>query len=124
MHLLDDLPDTARPAALADAAADYDLAVPGSGSSPPWRGDAGEARVLVYTAPPLELELEIMSGRVVGQIVPPGPGQILVETSGAATFQADADDIGFFELSGLPRGSVRLRCETPAGRLVTDWICL
>ena len=89
-----------------------------------WRTDSDDARVLIFTAVPLSLELEVMAGHVVGQIVPPGPGEILVETSDGVTFQVDADDIGFFDLSGGPRGSVRLRCDTPTGRLTTDWVCL
>ncbi len=89
-----------------------------------WRADAADARVLIFTSSPLSLELEVLAGQIVGQIVPPGPGEILVETSHGATFQVDADDIGFFDLSGGPRGSVRLRCETPTGRLITDWVCL
>ena len=89
-----------------------------------WRADSDDARVLIFTSSPLSLELEVMAGHVVGQIVPPGPGEILVETSDGATFQVEADDIGFFELSGGLRGSVRLRCDTPAGRLITDWVCL
>lgn len=89
-----------------------------------WRADAADARVLIFTSWPLSLELEVLAGHIVGQIVPPGPGEILVETSHGATFQVDADDIGFFDLSGGPRGSVRLRCETPTGRLITDWVCL
>ncbi len=89
-----------------------------------WRADAADARVLIFTSSPLSLELEVLAGQIVGQIVPPGPGEILVETSHGATFQVDADDIGFFDLSGAPRGSVRLRCETPTGRLITDWVCL
>ena len=89
-----------------------------------WRADAADARVLIFTSSPLSLELEVLAGHIVGQIVPPGPGEILVETSHGATFQVDADDIGFFDLSGGPRGSVRLRCETPTGRLITDWVCL
>jgi len=89
-----------------------------------WRADPDDARVLIFTASPLSLELEVLAGHIVGQIVPPGPGEILVETSDGATFQVDADDIGFFDLSGGPRGSVRLRCDTPTGRLITDWVCL
>jgi|HubBroStandDraft_6_1064221.scaffolds.fasta_scaffold582467_2 hypothetical protein len=89
-----------------------------------WRTDSDDARVLIFTAAPLSLELEVMAGHVVGQIVPPGPGEILVETSDGATFRVNADDIGFFDLSDGPRGSVRLRCDTPTGRLITDWICL
>ena len=89
-----------------------------------WRADPDDARVLIFTASPLSLELEVLAGHIVGQIVPPGPGEILVETSDGATFQVDADDIGFFDLSSGPRGSVRLRCVTPTGRLITDWVCL
>jgi hypothetical protein len=89
-----------------------------------WRADSDDARVLIFTASPLSLELEVMVGHVVGQIVPPGPGEILVETNDGATFQVEADDIGFFDLSGGPRAPVRLRCDTPTGRLITDWVCL
>jgi len=88
------------------------------------RAESGQARVLIFTATPLSLELEVMAGHVAGQIVPPGPGEILVETLDGSTFGIEADDLGFFDFTGMPRGQVRLRCETPTGRLVTDWICL
>ena len=88
------------------------------------RAEHGQARVLIFTAAPLSLELELMADYVVGQIVPPGPGQIVVETPEGPAVQVEADDIGFFDFVGMPRGRVRLRCETPTGRLVTDWVCL
>lgn len=89
-----------------------------------FRGDPGQARVLIFTTTPLSLELEVMADHVVGQIVPPGPGEILVETPDGTSVRIEADDIGFFDCGGLPRGRIRLRCETPSGRLVTDWVCL
>ena len=88
------------------------------------RGDPGRARVLIFTTTPLSLELEVMADRVVGQIVPPGPGEILVETLDGGSFRIEADDIGFFDFDGLPRGRIRLRCDTPTGRLITDWVSL
>jgi hypothetical protein len=88
------------------------------------RGDPGKARVLIFTTTPLSLELEVMAGHVAGQIVPPGPGEILVETPDGGSIRIEADDIGFFAFAGLPRGRIRLRCDTPTGRLITDWICL
>jgi hypothetical protein len=88
------------------------------------RADPGQARVLIFTTTPLSLELEVMADHVAGQIVPPGPGEIVVETPDGTSFRIEADDIGFFDFGGLPRGRVRLRCETPSGRLVTDWVCL
>ena len=89
-----------------------------------FRGDPGQARVLIFTTTPLSLELEVMPGHVVGQIVPPGPGEIRVETAEGVTLTVEADDIGFFDLPHVPSGPVRLRCDTPVARLVTDWIRL
>jgi hypothetical protein len=47
-----------------------------------------------------------------------------VEAADGVTFHVEADDAGFFDLPGMPRGPVRLRCDTPTGRLVTDWVRL
>jgi hypothetical protein len=88
------------------------------------RSGSGQPRVLIFTAAHLSLELEVMADLVVGQIVPPGPGEVVVETPDGTTFRIEADDIGLFDFAGLPRGQVRLRCETPDGTLVTDWVCL
>jgi hypothetical protein len=47
-----------------------------------------------------------------------------VETPDGSAVRIEADDIGLFDFDGLPSGQVRLRCETPDGNLVTDWVCL
>jgi hypothetical protein len=88
------------------------------------RSGPHDPRVLTFTAAPLSLELEVMPDRVVGQIVPPGAGEIRVETADGVTFHVEADDVGFFVLPNVPRGTVRLRCDTSVARLVTDWIRL
>jgi hypothetical protein len=88
------------------------------------RSDPDEPRVLTFTAAPLSLELEVMPDQIVGQIVPPGAGEIRVETADGVTFHVEADDVGFFILPNVPRGTIRLRCDTAVARLVTDWICL
>lgn len=88
------------------------------------RSGPDDARVLVFMASQLSLELEVISGRVVGQILPPGPGEIRVEASDGVTFQVEADEAGFFDLPDRPPGPVRLRCDTPNGQLVTDWVRL
>ena len=88
------------------------------------RSGPGDPRVLTFTATPLSLELEVMPDRIVGQIIPPGSGEIRVETADGVTFHVEADDVGFFVLPSVPRGTVRLRCDTPMARLVTDWIRL
>ena len=88
------------------------------------RADPGEVRALVFTSPPLSMELEVLPDQVVGQIMPPAAGQITIETSDGAEYRVNADESGFFELPALPAGPVRLRCDTATGRVVTDWVRL
>lgn len=88
------------------------------------RAEAGETRLLVFTSTPLSMELEVLNGEVVGQILPPAAGEIHIETPDGAQYCVNADESGFFELPSLPAGPVRLRCDTATGRVVTDWVRL
>lgn len=88
------------------------------------RSDGSDGRVLVFAAAPLSLEIEVMPDHMTGQILPPGPGEVQVETSDGITHHVEANDAGFFYIPRKPVGSVRLRCDTPAGRLVTGWVRL
>ena len=87
-HILDDLSDALRAAALAGTIAEYGkgayawptvdqdllLASLSFDSSlervQERRADPDDPRVLVFTASPLSLELEVLPDRIVGQIVP------------------------------------------------------
>lgn len=88
------------------------------------RAEPGEARALVFTSSPLSMELEVLPGQVVGQILPPSAGQITIEASDGVEYRVSADESGFFQLPALPAGPVRLRCDTATGRVVTDWVRL
>jgi len=88
------------------------------------RAEPGQTRLLVFTSTPLSMELEVTQDGVVGQILPPGPGQIHVETPDGTEYSVSADESGFFELPSLPADAVRLRCDTATGRVVTDWVRL
>ncbi len=83
--------------------------------------DLTSSRALVFSAAPLSVELEVGPQGLLGQIVPPGPGELYLEGSDGGVLRASADDLGFFVLPAPPSYPVRLRCETPTGRLVTDW---
>ena len=87
-------------------------------------GGEGDPRVLVFTAAPLSVELEVQEGYVLGRIVPPGPGRVVAEDTDGETAAVEADELGFFTLHDLPGGPIRLRCDTPTGKLVTDWVRL
>jgi hypothetical protein len=83
---------------------------------------AGTGRLLVFSAEPLSVELEVGPGGVVGQVVPPAPAQVQLEAADGTVQEASADDLGFFTLGVVPRGPVRLRCDTATSRLVTHWV--
>ncbi|TCC34728.1 hypothetical protein [Kribbella sindirgiensis] len=88
------------------------------------RAEPGQTRLLVFTSTPLSMELEVNQDEVVGQILPPGPGEIHVENPDGTEYTVSADESGFFQLPLLPADAVRLRCDTPTGRVVTDWVRL
>jgi hypothetical protein len=141
-NLLDDLAEALREAALAGPLAEYGkgayawntvdqdllLASLSFDSSlervGEWRSGAGDGRVLVFTAAGLSLELEVLSDHVTGQLVPPGPGEIRVETSDGISCHVEAHDAGFFFIPRKLAGPVRLRCDIPGSLLVTDWVRL
>jgi hypothetical protein len=99
----------------------FDSALAGAGQT---RGPDEGNRLLVFHAAPLSVELELQSDRLVGQLVPPGPGEVTLESADGTTIRADADELGFFLVPLARRGSVRVHCETSAARLVTDWFPL
>jgi hypothetical protein len=139
-NLLDDLSDALREAALASTIAEYgkgafawatvdqDLALASLSFDSSLeqvrerRSEGSDGRVLVFAAAPLSLEIEVMPDHMTGQILPPGPGEVQVEASDGITHHVEADDGGFFYIPHKLVGSVRLRCDTPAGRLVTGWV--
>ncbi|GAA3388865.1 hypothetical protein [Cryptosporangium minutisporangium] len=88
------------------------------------RAGPGDVRVLVFDAARLSVELEVASDQIIGQLIPPGPAEIFVESEGGALLQLSADDRGLFVMSPLPSNRIRLRCDTTAGRVLTDWVLL
>jgi hypothetical protein len=88
-------------------------------------GAGGEGpRLLVFSSSPLSMELEVLPDQLVGQLVPPGAADIVVETEAGTSLRVSSDERGFFLVTPLPDSPMRLRCDTPTGRLVTDWVHL
>jgi hypothetical protein len=81
-------------------------------------------RMLVFTAQLRSVEVEVLADRVIGQFIPPSPGEVDVETEDGVVASVPVDDLGFFVIDPIPAGVVRLRCATPTTRLVTDWVRL
>jgi hypothetical protein len=83
------------------------------------------SRLLVFSTAAMSVELVVdRDGRLVGQILPPCEARVTLEAATGEPTEVTADDLGFFMLPGIPDDPVRLRCETAAARLVTDWVRL
>jgi hypothetical protein len=86
------------------------------------RGTVTTPRSLVFEAGEVSVELEVGNDRVVGQFIPPMPGEVAVCSQTAELGHATADDAGCFTLSVPADVLVRLRCTTGAATFVTDWV--
>ncbi len=96
-----------------------DLTVVRGGTGAPTDGP----RSLVFEAGDVSVELDVLPGRIVGQLVPGAPGEVVVQSRTEDLVRATADDAGLFSVEvTAPDGPVRLRCTTAAGTLVTDWV--
>lgn len=121
--------EVATMAALAELAydsVDDELALSGV------RGDTGP-RLLTFEGGDVSVEIEVAAAsatgqlRLVGQLVPPQPGDVDVRhPEGVIT--TEADDLGRFRCEGFPSGPVSLRChlgdDAVARVVVTDWLAL
>jgi hypothetical protein len=86
------------------------------------RSESDAGRMLVFTADPLSVELEVEPDGIIGQVVPPGPARIQLEASDGTVQETVTDDLGCFWLLAIPDGPVRLRCDSGADRLITRWV--
>ncbi len=89
---------------------------------------ATDPRQLSFEAGTAAVEIELADGRLVGQLVPPGPARVELH-HGAGVEATRADDLGRFSFDvgvfALPApgspGPWRLRVDGDAFRLVTTW---
>lgn len=85
--------------------------------------DAGtSSRQLVFEGARLGVEIEHTPDGVVGQLVPPAPGVVLLLGPAGELARIEADELGCFRIEGARRGPVRLRCEAEGATILTDWV--
>lgn len=80
-------------------------------------------RTLVFDSPDLSVELQMSRDGLIGQVIPPTPGAVVIEVRSGSRTTVRADDVGVFSVEPGPREAYRLRLELegepPA---ITDWI--
>ena len=87
------------------------------------RSTTAGARELDFTLGTLTLHVELSGRQLSGQVVPPQPGEIDVQTQSDRPRRIEVDELGWFAVTPPPRGEFRLLFLGADGlRAVTDWI--
>jgi hypothetical protein len=88
------------------------------------RSETASIRALTFTSAQLSIELEVTTGSLVGQIIPPRAGTVETHTRAGVTTSV-VDDIGSFAVEPIPASPFRLRFRTTDDLdVLTGWITL
>jgi hypothetical protein len=83
------------------------------------RAEAASLRALTFASNELTIELEVTANTLQGQLVPPQPGQVQIQTGGGSILMTvEVDEAGYFVIHPQPHGTFRLRVRTTVGRTV------
>jgi hypothetical protein len=89
------------------------------------RSETASIRALRFTSAHLSMELEISEDCLLGQVIPPRPGTLEVQTGAGASTETAVDEIGCFEVDPLPASPFRLRFRAADGTdVLTGWVTL
>jgi hypothetical protein len=82
-------------------------------------------RTLIFEAGEMSIEVEVTGKELVGQVLPPGSGQLEVQRAFGDTVEVSVDHLGRFFVSPMPDGPIRMRYSPPDGaRIATSWTVL
>jgi hypothetical protein len=88
---------------------------------------ADTVRLLTFETAELAIELEVTlvagSRRILGQLVPPGPGALELR-HGGGLLELEADAHGRFAAEGVEAGPVSLRCRRAGAAIETEWVAI
>jgi hypothetical protein len=87
-------------------------------------GAESSPRIVMFQAEAMSVEIELAHGNILGQLIPPTGGEVMMMTLDGITGQAAADAMGCFVLSLPKPGPARFRCQTAESELITDWVRL
>lgn len=89
------------------------------------RSEPARLRYLTFTSGELTLEIEVTDEALLGQLIPPGQGEVEVRTADGAVAPAVIDQAGGFTVRPVPRSSFRLYCHVANGvNALTNWLTL
>lgn len=86
------------------------------------RAGGTSSRQLVFEGDGLGVELEHTPDGMVGQLLPPATGTVVLLDPRGELARVEADALGVFRIDGTCHGPVRLRCATGDAEILTDWV--
>jgi hypothetical protein len=95
--------------------ADHSL-VRSSGTAPP--------RVLAFQASGFSLEVELDEDTLTGQLLPGAAATVEVSDAGGPQVRVDTDEDGFFTVSGVTGGRVRIQVTRQGSTHTSEWVSL
>jgi hypothetical protein len=84
----------------------------------------GSPRTFRFRGERLSVDMEIDEDGIVGQLSPPGAGQVTLVTAAGPGAETETDEVGGFALPPPPPGPMRLDCRLGGDHFVTEWISL
>jgi hypothetical protein len=91
------------------------------------RAGAAPLRALTFSGPAFTIEIEVGPDALHGQVVPPQPAELDIETRppGGTPATVPVDAVGWFVIRPRPTKRFRLRLRTESGHaVITDWATL
>ncbi len=85
------------------------------------RGAAAPFRTLEFTGARTSVDIELTGTGLTGRLIPPTSGEVGLCGPDGELRAVTTDELGCFDVEGVPGGPVRLRCRTASGVLLTDW---
>jgi hypothetical protein len=82
----------------------------------------GAPRTLAFHGERLSVEVEIDEAGIVGQLVPPQPGQVTLVTASGPQATTQADEVGCFAFPMPASGPLRLDCRLGSDQFITEWV--
>jgi len=85
-------------------------------------GASAAPRALAFRGEQLSVEIEIDEAGIVGQLMPPEPGQVTLLTAAGPGPSTQADEAGGFAFPSPVSGPIRLDCRVGEDHFVTQWV--
>jgi hypothetical protein len=89
------------------------------------RSESASVRALTFQSEHFSIEVEVTDDALFGQLVPPQPGTVELQTLAGETAGGAIDEVGCFSIEPKPSGQFRIRFRADGQpEVITGWLTL